>query len=619
MQLRTGITVVAAALLAACGGGGGGGSAPTISGSVVKGPVLGATVCAYAVAGGAKGAQLPVSATTSAGTVANGCFVTAADGRYDFALPAGTSGDVLLEATGGTFCSNEAQVSGGACAGGTLVDLGGAVMKVVTTAAGGNIASVHATPLTTAAVEAAGADISSANFGNQFTAIARQVLGADTTVTPTTEPTAATHPYLASLATYLAGGGSFQSAVDRIESGSTSFSGGGGAGSTVPATVHASLVGTRELQFSASSGAGCGSRCSYAEGQPVTVTVQSDGGLAIPGKVLRNPFHRDFGSGTPHMPEIIWLDAEANVEYALSDNTTGTFNEINVGDAAQPGPFGLPAFIGQLRAQSTTAGMAKLVSVAGSYAIGYQYRGADVAWTGITIGSDGGITFTGGAGPNVAAAAITEVVDRLGCCGRVDVQTTVDVDGDGTSDGNQISVYFDNAGAVRSIEYQSGMTSNTSDDVGVRLGFVTAITHDGSVPPAEPGVYGTFGGTVMNFSPLSFASVSSTGFSLEAANGAGTAPTWLLQVSGVTLQQGATYPCRVGPTGSVRINARATAGGTLRQSSSGGRCAITITSLTTSGATVTGLAGTFTAEFLDFRQDVTPVIVSNGTFRYVAP
>lgn len=619
MQLRTGITVVAAALLAACGGGGGGGgSMPMVSGSVVKGPVLGATVCAYAVTGGAKGAQLPVSAS-GGGTVVNGCFVTGADGRYDFTLPAGSNGDVLLEATGGTFCSNEAQVSGGACAGGTLVDLGSAVMKVVTVASGGNVASVHATPLTTAAVEAAGADISSANFGTRFVAIAQQVLGADTTVTPTTEPTPANHPYLASLATYLAGGGSFQAAVDRIESGSTSFGGGGGNGSTVPATVNAALVGTHTLQFSAGGGAGCGSRCSYTEGQEVTVTVQADGGLAIPGKVLRNPFHRDFGSGMPHMPEIIWLDAEANIEYALSDNSTGTFNEINVGDAAQAGPSGLPAFIGQLRAPASNAGMAKLVSVAGSYTIGYQYRGADVAWTGLTIGSDGSLTFTGGAGPNVAVGTITEVVDRLGCCGRVDVQTTVDVDGDGTSDGNQISVYFDNAGALRSIEYQSGMTSNTSDDVGVRMGSVTAIAHDGSVPPAEPGVYGTFGGTVMNFSPLTFASVSSTGFSLEASSGSGTAPTWLLQVSGATLQEGATYSCRVSPTGSVRINARTTAGGTLRQASNGGRCAITITSLATSGATVTAMAGTFTGEFLDFRQDVTPVIVNNGTFRYVAP
>ena len=55
----------------------------------------------------------------------------------------------------------------------------------------------------------------------------------------------------------------------------------------------------------------------------LTVVIGSDGSLSIPGKVLTNPFHRNFGSG-PHTPEIIWLDAAANVEYALSGGADGT-------------------------------------------------------------------------------------------------------------------------------------------------------------------------------------------------------------------------------------------------------------------------------------------------------
>jgi len=619
MQWRVGITVGLAVLLAACGGGGGADTA--ISGGVVKGPVLGATVCAFALTGGAKGARLPVrvygGVGSGSGTVANGCFVTAADGAYHFLLPDGTQGEVLLEATGGRFCSNEVPVASGACAGGgTLVDLGASVMKAVTAAIDGETSTVYTSPLTTAAVEAAGANLTAARFASRFIAIARQILGAGTSVTPTTPPTPTTHPYLASLATYLAGGGSLATAVDRLESGSTDFQGGG---STAPAAVHASLVGTHELVFRAGSGAGCGTRCSYTEGQAVTITVHADGRLSIPGKVLANPFHRVFGASGPHLPEIIWLDADNDIEYALSDNSEGTFNEINVGDARRAGPSGVPGFIGQLRKQlGGDAAMQKLRSLAGSYTIGYQYRGADVPWTGVTIAADGSIDFTGGAGPDVPASTITEVVDRMSCCGRLDVQTSVDVDGDGTAQGNQVSLYLDAGGALRSVEYQFGVTISVDDDVGVRLGSVPALVHTGRAIPAEPGIYGTVNGTAMNFSPLSFADASLNGFSLEASSGTGIAPTWLLQVS-APVERGATYDCRVSPGNSVRMNVRTTTNGNLRQSSNGGRCAITVTHLVVAGGNVTELAGTFTAEIFDFRQDTAPLVVTNGVFRYIRP
>ena len=49
----------------------------TVSGAVVKGPVSGAQVCAFAVAGSARGAAL------------GSCTTTDASGNYSFAVPVG--------------------------------------------------------------------------------------------------------------------------------------------------------------------------------------------------------------------------------------------------------------------------------------------------------------------------------------------------------------------------------------------------------------------------------------------------------------------------------------------------------------------------------------------------
>ena len=117
------------AILAACGGGGGGSVGPIVTGSVVKGPVSGATVCAYEITAGAKGAAIPADAAAGAtGSISGGCYVTGADGSYALALPVSAAGEILLESTGGKFCSDEFRVANDACAApATLVDLGTAV------------------------------------------------------------------------------------------------------------------------------------------------------------------------------------------------------------------------------------------------------------------------------------------------------------------------------------------------------------------------------------------------------------------------------------------------------------------------------------------------------------
>jgi hypothetical protein len=136
------LTTVAALLVAGCGGGGsssgidGTGAAATtpsaqgttMSGNVVKGPVSGATVNAFAVTGGTMGSQ--VSSTT---TDATGAF-TMSMGNY--------AGPVMLQMSGGTYTD---EATGAPMAMGP-----GDIMTAVlpTIAAGATVNGVAVTPLT---------------------------------------------------------------------------------------------------------------------------------------------------------------------------------------------------------------------------------------------------------------------------------------------------------------------------------------------------------------------------------------------------------------------------------------------------------------------------------------
>ena len=122
------------------------------------------------------------------------------------------------------------------------------------------------------------------------------------------------------------------------------------AGDTVAASVNASLAKTYSLKFFKGSGSGCGTACSYTEGGAVNVVLAADGKLTIGTLELSSPYNRKF-SGVANTNEAIWIDCAAKVEYAISDNKTGTFNEINVGDTTKPlaGGTGIPGFVGQIR------------------------------------------------------------------------------------------------------------------------------------------------------------------------------------------------------------------------------------------------------------------------------
>lgn len=131
------VATALAAALAACGGGGGGGGpfeaspppdpAPTtIAGSVVEGPVSGATVTAYSVMGGMMGTAL--GSTT---TDANGAFV--------MTVPI-AGGPLMFRITGGTY-TDEAT-------GATVTFAPGQVMTSVLSSLASGTASVQVTPLT---------------------------------------------------------------------------------------------------------------------------------------------------------------------------------------------------------------------------------------------------------------------------------------------------------------------------------------------------------------------------------------------------------------------------------------------------------------------------------------
>ena len=122
------------------------------------------------------------------------------------------------------------------------------------------------------------------------------------------------------------------------------------AGETVSATVNAALAKSYSLKFFKGSGSGCGTVCTYTEGGAVNVVLAAGGKLTVGTLELSSPFYRKFG-GVANAAELIWSDCAAKVEYALTNNTSGTFNEINVGDTTKttPGFVGVPGFIGQIR------------------------------------------------------------------------------------------------------------------------------------------------------------------------------------------------------------------------------------------------------------------------------
>jgi len=87
-----------------------------------------------------------------------------------------------------------------------------------------------------------------------------------------------------------------------------------------PATVPAAMVGKKKFIY-AESRAGSG----ITNGAIQEFEVMADNRLRLPdGKLLSNPVSSD------NLVEIIWLDSDTNIAYALSNATTGIINELNI-------------------------------------------------------------------------------------------------------------------------------------------------------------------------------------------------------------------------------------------------------------------------------------------------
>lgn len=136
------ISTLVLSLLVACGGGGGGGgstsvpttppaSSGTVSGTAVKGPVVGGTMAAYAIVNGAMGSQLG-SATT--------------DTQGNFQLSIGSyAGPIMLQLSGGSYVDEATGVTMSMSSGNVMT----AVIPAI--ASGGTASGIQVTPLTSMA------------------------------------------------------------------------------------------------------------------------------------------------------------------------------------------------------------------------------------------------------------------------------------------------------------------------------------------------------------------------------------------------------------------------------------------------------------------------------------
>ncbi|MBC7602828.1 MAG: hypothetical protein H7255_09240 [Ramlibacter sp.] len=189
--------LAASALVVACGGGGGGGgtvASTTVSGSVVKGPVNAAQVCAYKAVAAGKGDQL-------------GCTTTNATGGYSFDIQ--YTGDVVIEATGGTYVDEATHVST------ALTN----PLQVVIASSGGTTTGI-VTPLTSVAYSMAKSmtgGVSSTNFTSAATTVATQFQLGSINIA-TTAPTLGTSANvygkaLQGFSQFVAAGGSFSAFI----------------------------------------------------------------------------------------------------------------------------------------------------------------------------------------------------------------------------------------------------------------------------------------------------------------------------------------------------------------------------------------------------------------------
>jgi hypothetical protein len=325
--------LAAAGLLAACGGGS---STPTtsVSGSVIKGPVNGAQVCAFKAVAAGKGDQIKCVTTTSTGA---------------YTMDIDYVGDVVIEASGGTYTDEATGATK------TLSD----PLQVVLNAQGSAATGV-VTPLTSVAYslsKAATGGVSSANFGTAATTVASQFqlsgVNIATAVPAVTGTTNAYGQILKAVSQYVANGNTLASFITFTSPTTIQVAFNSAYATANGATISFNLGGT-----TASTGTGTGT-----------------GTGTVPGTGTGSGTGTGTGTGT----------AAASCGITVAGTGTVVASGFTV-------PFTLPATkvcVTGVPAASCTAGNAQLQSAAaggatpsGNYTLSYTYTYAPGDCTG---------------------------------------------------------------------------------------------------------------------------------------------------------------------------------------------------------------------------------------------
>ncbi len=313
--------------------------------------------------------------------------------------------------------------------------------------------------------------------------------------------------------------------------------------------------------------------------------------------------------------EISWRDGD--LVYSLSNNSTGVFNEINLGLLSSSGN-GLPMFLGQFKPGS--AGDELITQFAGSYDITHRYMGVSSGWTGLTIGADGSLTIAGG--PAITAGQVETITDRIGCCGRVDLALNVDLNEDGKVDNSdRVNLYANASGALSAVELL---------DAGFRVDTSQIPAHDGTEIPASNAMSATAqveGGDATTVEVSITDGYGSPTFYNLNLNGTitGGEPVMIQQSidlrleSSTALTAGESYGCyEVTAAGKTTRLTVKTGTSSVQEygSKNGGRCTIKLTTVEVDQGQFTLVEGTFTAELPSFKRNVPKATVANGVFRW---
>jgi len=588
-------TVIFSALLSACGGGGGS-STITLKGVAATGAPLAAdSVVSYSCSDGS---------TNNSGR-------TAADGSYTLTVPMGalpcvirvqpTAGETLYSFTEGSSSPQTVNLT-------PLTTL--VVDKAIRALApASNVGTWFSNPSQWQEVDA-GITTAKTQLGNALTTAGHTL---PSPFEPFSTPFTATagNPYDDLLESVLGAnresGTSLSTLADAFAS-DQSLPPPANNTSGSPATVNADLVGSYTLAFNEDDSPGCGSVCSFANGDTVNVTVGSDNTLIVDGKTLSNPYFRIIG-GSPHTPEIIWLDGD--IEYAMTNNDSGVFSEINVSNTLILSN-GFPQFLGQIRA-AQASGPALISAFEGSYTLSSQYSGSQVSWTGVTIGADGAITFTG-TGPDISANQRVSITDYNSCCSNVQVLANYDINGDGQINNSYdfIRLYKNTSGDLVALEYQAS-GSGLQQQVGVRFdsSSVPAYTESDATLQGSA-VAATLNGTLTEIN-IGSAAQSAHNNALTFLRLSGSELTVQISVK-QSVQAGDTLDCTYNRNTDTLINVQMN--NNTYSSREGGRCQITIDSVSYSGTnSILNMTGHFVAELYDYTRKV-PLLITDGVFSY---